>query len=393
MRTKRVLVCAPRMPEYDREGGSRRVFHLIEMLRASGWSVTFLARYATQSERYMRKLRQMGVIVYAGEESALMGDEYLLRLDEVVTAGKFDLAILAFWEIAERYVSIIRTSAPQTRIIIDSIDLHFLRHARKAVRRFPNSPVTGLLDTTYADEMIRELNIYAQADAVLTVSEKEATLLADFLGDALPIIPVPLLEDVTSAALTASERQGIVFLANFRHPPNIEAFGFLCEQILPAVDAHVFVQHPVYVVGNDAHTVAHMIGKGQRSFVQVVGWVPLVEPYLQRSRVSVVPVLHGAGTKTKLIQALTVGTPSVSTTIGAEGLDLRDGEDVLIADTPVAFAAAIAQLLIDDALWVRIATQGRERIGRTHSREAVRTQFFATLATVMRETRGSALHS
>ena len=388
--SKRALICAPRMPEYDREGGSRRVHHLIELLREEGWSVSFVARYATGSEQYARALRQMSVVTYAGDESVLMGDEYLTNFAPIVEAGRFDVAILAFWEVAERYLPQIQSFSPETRVIVDSIDLHFLRFARQQMHGVADGSTAGLLDLKYADEMICEINIYARADAVLTVSPKEAALLDDDLAESVPTYSVPLLEDMEPSTVPLSERTGIVFVANYRHPPNIEAFAYLCDNVLPRIDTALLARHRVRIVGNDAHTMRDRIPAALQEFVQIVGWVPFVEPYYQQARVAIVPLLHGAGTKTKLIQSLMIGTPSVSTTVGVEGLDVRNGEDALIADTPEAFARAVERLLRDDGLWQRIATQGRERIARNHSRAAVREQFFAMLDEVLkRPLRGS----
>ena len=82
--------------------------------------------------------------------------------------------------------------------------------------------------------------------------------------------------------------------------------------------------------------------------------MPSLVPYLQRARISLVPLLHGAGTKRKVLQALAAGTPTVTTSVGAEGLEIRDGKHALIADDPAAFAAAVERLLHDPELWARL---------------------------------------
>ena len=111
----------------------------------------------------------------------------------------------------------------------------------------------------------------------------------------------------------------------------------------------------------------------------MVGWVPDILPYLDRARVSLVPLLHGAGTKTKLIQALMAGTPSVSTTIGIEGLGLSDGREVLVADDPEEFAAKVALLLTDGERWGQIADAGRAHIAAAHGPDAVRQRFLGSV--------------
>jgi glycosyltransferase involved in cell wall biosynthesis len=104
---------------------------------------------------------------------------------------------------------------------------------------------------------------------------------------------------------------------------------------------------------------------------------------LQRARISVVPLLYGAGTKRKLMQSLMVGTPCVSTSIGIEGLDLVDETHVLVADDAVKFAADIERLLTDEELWLRLQLEGRERVVSAHGRESVRAVFDSVLSQIM----------
>jgi glycosyltransferase involved in cell wall biosynthesis len=174
----------------------------------------------------------------------------------------------------------------------------------------------------------------------------------------------------------------MVFIGNFRHPPNVEAARYLCDEILPLLDAQVVADHPVYIVGNDPHRALHR-AVGKAPAIRTVGWVPSVDPYLERVRVSLIPLLSGAGTKRKLMQALMIGTPSVSTPIGIEGLDVRDGEHVLVANDPPTFAAALTRLLTDAALWRQLATRGHTHIVEAHSKEAVRQRFLSVLDAVM----------
>lgn len=375
---KRVLICAARMPEFDREGGSQRIFDFIKILREANYAVSFIAQDASGGERYARILRQMGVATYAGPNSRLAGDEYLPDASVLIASGHFDLAILAFWDVAEIYLPMLRSLSPQTRIIIDSIDLHFLRRARSL---FQNSPVRQL-DKNYAEEFLRELNIYAAADAVLTVSEKEAGLLNDFLADQNFAFAVPDKEEQPLSPLNFAERCGLLFIGNFRHPPNVQAVEYLCQQILPQLDSALLTEHPLYIVGNNLDEQVQKLAESLEN-VRLVGWTPSLLPYLQQVRVSLIPLLSGAGTKRKLIQAMLVGTPSVSTSIGAEGLDLQENEHLLIADDATSFAAAISRLLQDRPLWEKLAGQGREHMLNLHGPEVVRARFLEVVSGVL----------
>src|SRR3954454_18883358 len=166
MSVRRVLIAAPLMPEFDRESGSQRIFDLIMLLRDAGWAVSFVAENGQGGKRYARLLQQRGVAVYDG-----FGE----RIERLITRGRLDLVIFAFWHLAEAHMHLVRRLSPQTRIIVDTIDLHFLREARRlfqAARRGDTAAIgdcTGALDAGYGSKMVRELNTYAAADGVFAV--------------------------------------------------------------------------------------------------------------------------------------------------------------------------------------------------------------------------------
>ena len=202
----RVLVCAPRMPEFDRESGSQRTFEVMEFLQEAGWAVTFLALESDAGDRYVRVLQQRGVATYAGADSPLAGDESLEDIDELIAHGRFDLAILTFWHIGEGMIPRMRSASPSTRVIVDSIDLHFLREARRALRHHAGHE-SATLPADFADRLTREMHTYAAADAVLTVSQQEADVINDMTGGSGLAYAVPLMEDSGSVTARLSRAQ------------------------------------------------------------------------------------------------------------------------------------------------------------------------------------------
>lgn len=373
-RERRVLICAPVPPEYDRESGSRRVYHIIEHFIEAGWSVAFVCENAPVGSRHIRHLRQRGIVTHVGFDG---------HTANLVSAGGFDLAIFAFWYLAERHADLVRALSPETRIVVESVDLHWLRNARRILGGAGGEP--GLLDQTYATELVCELNAYSRADAVLTVSEKEAALLNDVVGDPDLARAVPDCDEMPPATATFEARRGMLFVGNFRHPPNLDAVAYLCQEILPLLPDRVRERHPLTIVGNglDAkvreltHDVDH---------VRLVGWVPELVPYLHDARISVIPLRYGAGTKRKLIQALLARTPSVTTPVGVEGLPVKDGTHVLVARDAPGFAHAVERVLDDEELWTRMASSGRRKMLRAHGRTATRKRLMAVAEDVLART-------
>jgi len=361
---KQLLIASPRLPEFDRECGSKRVFDLIEILRDE-WTVTFVAQdSAGADQRYVRLLQRRAVATFFAATDTI---------ERVAAHAAFDVAILSFWQMAEGLLPALRRHSPATRVIVDSQDLHFLRTARKGLRKNSPEEPARKLDGKYGADTVRELNCYAAADAVLAVSDKETGLINDFTGDPGLTRTVPLCEDAPETVAPFRERHGILFIGNFWHQPNVEAVGFLCREIIPLLDPALLARHPVTIVGHQLDNRIREFARGL-AHVRMVGWVPTLEPYLRSARVSAVPLLHGAGTKGKVIQSLMHGLPVVTTHIGAEGLGLHDREHALIADDPEALAAAITELLTKGSLWASMSRAGREHISKSHGRCTVKAR-------------------
>lgn len=372
MNPGRALVCAL-LPQHDRDAGSRRILDLILFLREAGWAVMFVSHHPTYPQRYARELQQMGIPVYPGPRE---------WMEPLIGTGIIDLAIFGLWHIAEPHMSLIRQRSPATRIIVDSVDLHFLRNARRTFSETRDGESPRFLDADYGSEMTRELNVYAAADAVMAVSQKEADLMNDLLASAKLARVLPLCEELPQTNTPFAERKGMVFIGYLKHEPNPDAVEYLCQEILPQVDPRLLDSHPVYIVGDGVDDTVRGYVRDLPQ-VHLVGWVPSVWPYLDRARVSLVPLRYGAGTKGKLVQALMAGTPSVCTSVGAEGLNVRHGEHVLLADEPEAFARGVERLLWDGVLWHRLARRGRQHILAVSGRARARTDFLAIVSQVM----------
>jgi GT2 family glycosyltransferase/glycosyltransferase involved in cell wall biosynthesis len=355
--TRRALVAQTRVPEVDRDSGSQQVNLYIQWLCDRGWSVSFLAAKTDGDPHHAHRLRQLGVPTYVGYDEA----------KELLSAQRIDLAVLAFWEPASQLLPLIRATSPNARVIVDSVDLHFVREARRALGS------GSRLDDAYGSRLARELNVYRDADAVITPSPHEAELLANFL-DGARIHDLPLAKTVRRSERPFDERRGMFFAGNFRHLPNGEAVEYLCREILPLLEPGLLEANPLTVVGSklDAKVRAH--GRGVPG-VRMVGWVPSIEPYLESARLCVAPLLHGAGIKGKVVEALLRGTPVVTTPIGAEGLGLTNGEHALIADSPVDLATSIAELLTSAEHWRGISDAGFELAFARHAPERVGAQF------------------
>jgi glycosyltransferase involved in cell wall biosynthesis len=135
----------------------------------------------------------------------------------------------------------------------------------------------------------------------------------------------------------------VVFTGSMDWNPNIDGVEFFCDKIWPLILARI-PDARFRIVGRDPDSRVFNLAS---SSVEVTGSVPSIVSHLRESAVFVVPLRIGGGTRIKIYEAMAMGKATVSTTIGAEGLDVRDGSDILLADDPSRFADSVCSLLLD----------------------------------------------
>jgi glycosyltransferase involved in cell wall biosynthesis len=160
----------------------------------------------------------------------------------------------------------------------------------------------------------------------------------------------------------------LIFVGHLRYPPNIDAVRFLAHHILPALRARI-PEARLTVVGDGAPGV---LGEFRgRDDIDLVGRVPSPLPYYQDAHVAVVPLRAGGGTRLKILEAMALGRPVVSTPLGCEGLAVEHGKHLLIASDAEDFAAAVARLLTDRALATRLILVARALVERDYDWTAI----------------------
>lgn len=363
---RHVLIVDPFLPMPDRASGSLRLFRIVQMFRAMDCDVTFIARNGNGQQAYQRQLEALGVTVHATdpEKMARLGHACsapAVDLQRILAERPCHLAWLSFYDIAEQYLPEIRQHSPGTVIVADTVDVHFLRETRQAEMAGDAEALAAAARTRD-----RELAIYGQADLVVTVTDADARTLQD-AGLATPTFTVPNIHTSEEQVPGWEGRDGLVFVGNFNHTPNIDAVLWLVREILPRVKARLPGVR-LEIVGNNPPATVRALAS---EHVQVSGWVPDTKPHLDAARISVAPLRVGAGMKGKVGEALAHGLPVVTTPIGAEGMDLVDGREVLIAESADAFANAVVRLHQDRAMWERMAEAGRESVERRYGIAAV----------------------
>jgi len=374
---KQVLVAADEPPQHDRQGGGLRLFNFMRMLLEAGHHVTFVGRNTiwrppdVDLGPYIKELQDMGVLVYALDRMAIgpEGTPDVRSMARILTGREYDVALLFTAREGAWFVERIQKHSPSTRIVVDSVDVGFCREGREAA--LLSSP---RLWREYRAHKAIELVVYQRVDAILTITEAERGLLSRYVP-AGKIFHVPDLHPLAEGPLALAERQGVVLVAGFRHPPNVDAAHFLLDEVMPIVREKL-PDVRLAVVGDSP---PESIRQRADEHTVVTGYVPEIDPYIAAARVAVVPVRYGAGIKGKIIKAMAAGTPNVTTRVGADGMELDDGTHVLIRDDPAGFADAVVRLCTDDALWEHVSAAGRDFAKARYSAEVTRSALFAGL--------------
>ncbi|WP_419730033.1 glycosyltransferase [Lichenicola sp.] len=363
-----ILVVDDKVPEYDKHAGAVTLFQYLGLLRELGLRVVYAPHDGEAIEPYTRALQQRGIEVLHRPDTL---HSWIRKngcfVDFIWTARPDVTAPILPW--LKRHTG--------AKILYYTHDLHYLREQRRY-------ELEGSVWALQESERLKpiELAIFREVDCVMTPSPDEAREILQEVPDAnVAVIPPYLYGDTTIVASPddLAARQDILFIGGFDHTPNVDAALWLVQDIMPLV----WQERPettVWIVGNVPPDSVKAL---ESKRVRVTGFVPDLDPYMQRARVSLSPLRYGAGVKGKIVTSLQAGVPVVTTPCGNEGIQLRDGRDALIGETAAELADAALRLLRDPELCDRLVRSGAD---------VVRTRFSKELARrTMRELLGNTL--
>jgi len=356
---KNILVVHEVLPHFDRSGSDMRIMQVLRRLRAQGHEVTYIGRSEANHEKYEPALKELGITYFSGDSERLpaIGVETTStwKLADVLRGGHFDLAIFFHWfwsgiSVTEQYLDDIRRLSPQTRIAVLTDDRHGIREWRAAELSKLSVDYERALNF-----LVREAECYRAADLVLAITEDDRKGLVEMVPE-LDIELLPMIAETVDSKKGFADRKDFVFLANFDNLANCDASVWFCNEIWPRIRKRLPEAH-LYLAGNNIPA-----DYGKKPGIEVLGYVVDLPSTLERFRVFVSPIRFGTGIKTKNLTAMGNGIPLVTTTIGAEGMNLTDGEHAMICDAAGGFANRAVELYKDPELWQKLAENGRKHI-------------------------------
>lgn len=362
-----ILIIGTVWPEPNSSAAGSRILQLIHLFLKQNWKITF-ASVASDSEHAF-DVQTLGVEKIKIELNNKSFDEFVAKLQpSIVIFDRFMIEEQFGWRVAE--------NSPDALRILDTIDLHCLRHARQSALKEKR---VFVIEDLFSDTAKREMASILRCDCSLIISDFEMKLLNDYFkidSDLLHYIPF-LLDKIEEKDKnewpTFEERIHFVTIGNFIHEPNWNAVQYLKEELwplirkqLPSAELHIYGAYASQKVNELNNVKEGFLIKGRaEDAMQVV----------RKAKICLAPLRFGAGIKGKLVEAMQCGTPSVTTDVGAEGMHGEYNWNGIIANTPQEIADAAVKLYSDKVLWEKSQKNGIKIINNFYSKETHGAKF------------------
>ena len=392
----KILFLTPQLPFPPDKGATIRTFAMIKGLAQRGHEVHLLsfvrseedlawlpqmrpyyASVATVIAPLRSKLTRLRTMILSGLPDMawrLPSSEFAAKLDDLLRTGSFDVVQAESIEMAQYALQAMRyrnNGQKKPAVVFDDLNAEYV--LQKRAYEIDRRLLRTLPKALYSWVQWRRLRSYERTvctfvDRVLAVSSADAAAIADLSqGIRLDVVSNGVDCVFFSPAARPAEypkdlqirhRAALAFTGTMDFRPNVDAVVWFCREILPLVKRDAFHVH-FYIVGNaPTATVRSLAGPA----VTVTGYVADIRPYIVNSSVYVVPMRMGSGTKLKVLEAMAMGIPVVSTTMGAEGIDVTPGTNILIGDTPADIARHVVALLGDAGERQRLAGNARKLV-------------------------------
>lgn len=380
-----VLLVSPFLPYPPSSGARIRIYHLLRGL-AQRHDVTLLAGINDERERdHVESLRaycrEIVAVMISGTPRSpgvhvrnLLSATPYYRLAMCSTPFRAQFAALMqrrrfdVIQVELLHAANIAASARGASRILDMHNVESV-YFRRLVRNMRPSLRQMLLLTDALKLPAYERRMISAFDHCLAVSEKDAALLQRLVPRArIRVIPNGVDPTEFSPRDSGPRPNSLVFTASFAYPPNVDAMLFFCREVFPCIRNQVPAVH-LRIVGQQPPPTIEALGG--LPGIEVTGKVPDVRPHLAGAAVVIVPLRIGSGTRLKILEAMAMGKPVVSTSVGAEGLCVSPGRDLEIADSATAFANATVALLRDSERRACLGAQARRTVIQHYTWSAI----------------------
>ena len=374
---KTVLIIGFVWPEPNSSAAGGRMMQLIEAFLSQGNKITFVST-AADSE-FMFDLKTLGIDKVSIELNNSSFDKFIKNLNpDIVLFDRFLTEEQFGWRVAQ--------TCPHALRILDTEDLHCLRLARqlafKEKREFSQSDL-------FSEVAKREIASILRCDLTLIISLYEMHLLLNYFKiDPLLLLYAPffiekLNNETISKWKSYEERKDFAFIGNFLHEPNWDAVKFLKEDIWPIIKKKL-PDSKLNIYGAYPSQKVQQLHNEKEGFL-IKGRAASSLEVISNAKVTIAPLRFGAGIKGKLVEAMLCGTPSVTTSIGAESMHGELNWNGYIENDANQIAIRAIELYLTKSKWINCQKNGIEIINIIYSKEKNSQLFLSSINAIQNE--------
>ena len=366
---KKLLVIGSVWPEPTSSAAGRRMLEIIELFQDMKYQVTF-ASHANPSENAI-DFREYAIDQKQIELNSSSFDSFIKGLSPRVVM--FDRFMTE-----EQYSWRVHDNCPKAITILDTEDLHCLRYGREeAFHQNIDFDADSLLKS---ESSIREVSSILRCDLSIMISEYEVELLKDLFKvpeSVIHYLPFLLRKSPTPSNLDYEDRQDFISIGNFLHKPNWDSVRNLKENIWPLIRKEL-PEAKMKIYGAYTPPKARQLHNEKEGFL-VLGKAPDAKVVMQSARLCLAPLRFGAGLKGKLLEAMECGTPSITSKVGAEGMNGPLPWPGEICDHPEQFAKAAIEIYSNKSAWNEKQKAGYEILANRFQKELFAEAFYDTI--------------
>lgn len=357
----------------DSTTGSLRNWRLMLEMRRRGHHVVYVGPNERSEDSLLVYLRSIGVEVQTHRTG--LEQELVTKL---VASHSIAAAVMSFCISEERFGHLYDQLAPDIIRVFDTIDLNFVRDFRSRQTAEAWGAIEHMDPARLPVSAYVEIASMLRSDAVLLVSEAERELLTRDLQ--LPdgkFHVVSTIHDLDAMIRPCAEREGFSFIGYGGHPPNVDSIEYIVASLWPGIRAQLPAARLDIYGFKLPRKVLALDNPSTGIFVR--GFVEDHRAAIGASRVMLAPLRYGAGVKGKICEAFAVGTPVVTTPMGAEGID-EEGQALAIETDARRFVDRAVELYRSEETWTRASRKGMELVHERFSSKAAGDRLMAAIA-------------
>ena len=364
--SKKLLVIGYVWPEPSTTAAGCRMQQLLHSFSTFGYHITFAS--TASKTAYSLDLEQIGIKEVAIELNHSSFDAFVSKFSpDVVVFDRFMVEEQFGWRVTE--------FAPNAIRVLNTEDLHSLRKAREEAHK-KNTPF-NVEDWKNHSMTMREMASIYRCDVTLIISTYEMELLQQNVkvpSNLLLHLPFMLDDSKSSEQRSTSfeSRSGFVSIGNGKHAPNVDAIKVLKHDIWPQIRREL-PSEEIHIYGAYLPQQVKEMHHPKEGFY-IKGWAENIDDILKNAKVVLAPLQFGAGIKGKLLDAMRMGTPSVTTSIGAEGMHGQLDWNGAISDNWPEFSKAAVELYQNKELWETAQDQGFKLTQKLYKKTILESQ-------------------